>query len=149
MKKIYDQDHTKYITTQEFNKLTSDNLTARLKQANLGIKNDFANFVKKKDFHDKLKSSNEKVTWNKTKHVLVENILDKLSKKVEVVSTKGLAKDLLNKYTILNGAKCFSSGIVQNYSAFISTKNVLGFLLAQLKLIFGNIVEFQKKLLKI
>ena len=70
-------------------------------------------------------------------------------KKVEVVSTKGLAKDLLNKYTILNGAKCFSSGIVQNYSAFISTKNVLGFLLAQLKLIFGNIVEFQKKLLKI
>ena len=33
-------------------------------------------------------------------------------KKVETVSTKGLAKDLLNKYTILNGAKYFSSGIL-------------------------------------
>ena len=33
-------------------------------------------------------------------------------KKVETVSTKGLVKDLLNKYTILNGAKYFLSGIL-------------------------------------
>ena len=33
-------------------------------------------------------------------------------KKVETVSTKGLVKDLLNKYTILNGAKYFSSSIL-------------------------------------
>ena len=30
-----DHDHNKYITTQEFNKLTSKNFTARLVQANL------------------------------------------------------------------------------------------------------------------
>ena len=33
-KKILDHNHDKYITTQEFNKLTSDNFDARLKQAN-------------------------------------------------------------------------------------------------------------------
>ena len=32
-----DHDHDKYITTQEFNKLTSEYFTARLKQANLAI----------------------------------------------------------------------------------------------------------------
>ena len=31
-------DHDKYITTQEFNKLKSKNVTARLKQANLARK---------------------------------------------------------------------------------------------------------------
>ena len=46
-------DHDKYITTQEFNKLTSENFTARLKQTNLASKNDIANFVKKTDFHNK------------------------------------------------------------------------------------------------
>ena len=30
-----DHDHDKYIAAQEFNKLTSENFTARLKQANL------------------------------------------------------------------------------------------------------------------
>ena len=35
-KKILDHDHSnKYITTQEFNKLTAENFKARLKQANL------------------------------------------------------------------------------------------------------------------
>ena len=48
-------------TTQEFNKLTSENFTARLKQGNLGSKNDIADFVKKKDFDDKPKN----VTSNK------------------------------------------------------------------------------------
>ena len=36
------------ISTQECNKLTSENFTARLKQANLESKSDVANFVKKK-----------------------------------------------------------------------------------------------------
>ena len=31
-----DHDHNKYITIQKCNKLPSENLTARLKQANLG-----------------------------------------------------------------------------------------------------------------
>ena len=42
-------------TTQEFNKLTSENFTARLKQANLANKIDIANFVKKTDFDNELK----------------------------------------------------------------------------------------------
>ena len=46
-KKITNHDHDKYITTQEFNKLTSDNFTARLAQANLASKNDIANFIKR------------------------------------------------------------------------------------------------------
>ena len=33
-------DHDKYITTEEFNNLTSENFTARLKQTNLASKND-------------------------------------------------------------------------------------------------------------
>ena len=55
-----DQDCNKYITTQEFNKLTSENFTARMKQANLASKNDIANFVKKTDFDNKLKDLNKK-----------------------------------------------------------------------------------------
>ena len=39
-------DHDKYITTPEFNKLTSENFAGRLKQANLANKSDIANFVK-------------------------------------------------------------------------------------------------------
>ena len=34
-----------------------------------------------------------------------------LSKKVKVISTKGLTKDLINKFSSLNGEKYFSSGI--------------------------------------
>ena len=40
-----DHDHDKYITTQEFNKLTSEHFTARLKQENLA--SDIDNIVKK------------------------------------------------------------------------------------------------------
>ena len=49
----YDQD--KYVTIQEFNKISSENFTARLKQANLASKSDIANFLKKTDFDNKLK----------------------------------------------------------------------------------------------
>ena len=40
-------DHSKYITTPEFNKLTAESFTARLAQANLASKSDIDNFVKK------------------------------------------------------------------------------------------------------
>ena len=40
-----DNYHDKYITTQEFNKLTAENFTARLAQANLASINDIANFL--------------------------------------------------------------------------------------------------------
>ena len=40
-KKIADHNHDKYITTQEYNKLTTENFHARLAQANLITKTDF------------------------------------------------------------------------------------------------------------
>ena len=96
------------MTTQQFNKLTSENFTARLKQANLASKNDIANFVKKTHFDEKLKT----VTSNKNK-------LNELSKKVKAILTKGSTKDLTNKLSILNGAKYFPLGICQNYVVFM------------------------------
>ena len=40
-------DHSKHITIPEFSKLTAENFTVRLKQANLATKDDIADFVKK------------------------------------------------------------------------------------------------------
>ena len=48
-------DHSKYITTLEFKKLTAENFTARLKQENLATKGNISDFVKTKNFDDKLK----------------------------------------------------------------------------------------------
>ena len=59
-KKIH--DHAKHTTTLEFNKLTTENFAARLKQANL---------VNKTDFDNKLTSFNKHITSNKTKHLKV------------------------------------------------------------------------------
>ena len=47
-----DHDHDKYLATQEFNKLTSENLTERWTQANLASKKNIPNFVKKTDLND-------------------------------------------------------------------------------------------------
>ena len=68
-KKLTDHNHDKYITTPEFNKLTAEDFDARVSRANL---------VTKTDFDDKLKSLNQKMNSNKTKHLLVENELKKL-----------------------------------------------------------------------
>ena len=38
---------------------------------------------------------------------MVENELTELSGKIDLISTKGLIKDLINKYRILYGAKYF------------------------------------------
>ena len=85
-------------------------------------KNDIANFVSKTDLDDKLKNLNKKVTSNKTKQVPVENELNKPSKKIKAISTKGLIKDLINGSKILNGARYFSSGVLENYLIFLSNK---------------------------
>ena len=53
----------------EFNNLGARVFTARLAQVNL---------VTKTDFDDKIKGLDEKITSNKTKHLLVENELKKL-----------------------------------------------------------------------
>ena len=80
-----------------------------MKRANLTSTSDIANFVNNTDFDNKLKD----VTSNK-------NELNELSKKVKAISTKGLTKDLIDKFSILNGAKYFSSGKFQIYLVFIS-----------------------------
>ena len=48
-KKITDHNHDKYTTPPEFDKLTTRNFVARLKQANLASKSDIANFVKRQN----------------------------------------------------------------------------------------------------
>ena len=55
-------DHARYITTPVFNKLTTENIAARLKQANLV----------KTDFDNKLTSFNKRITSNKTKYLQVK-----------------------------------------------------------------------------
>ena len=91
-KKKIDHDHEKYITTQE---LTAENFAARLKQANLKSKSNISDFLNKVYFDNILENLNKKVTLNKSRHVEVNN-LDDLSKKVKLISTKWLTKDLIN-----------------------------------------------------
>ena len=67
--KLNNHNHDKYIDTQEFNKLAADVFNARLAQATL---------ITKTDFDAKLSNLNRKITQNKTKHLLVENKLNKL-----------------------------------------------------------------------
>ena len=124
-KAVTDQDHDKYITTLKVNKLTSENFAASLVQANLASKNDIDASVKKTEFDDELKNLNKNVTSNKKKHVLVENELNEISEKVKAIPTKGLIKDLINKFSILNGANYFSLGIFQNYLVFIPAKKYI------------------------
>ena len=69
-------------------KLMAQNFASRLAQANLANISDIANFVKKIDFDDKLKTLNKNVTSNKTKHVIVQNELNKLSEKVRAYQQK-------------------------------------------------------------
>ena len=61
-----------YITAQEFNKLTAENLSARLKQADL---------VSKSDFDNKQTSFNKQITSNKTKYLEVQKKLNNLPTK--------------------------------------------------------------------
>ena len=67
--KLNNYNNGKYIDTSEFKKLAADVFNMRLAQANL---------VTKTDFDTKLSSLNRKITQNKTKHLLVENELNKL-----------------------------------------------------------------------
>ena len=118
-KEILDHYHAKYITTQEFGKLTTENFTGRSKQANLATKADVDDFEEKTDFDNKLKYLNKKVTSNKSKHLLSENGLDELSENVELISTEELTRDLINGCRMHKGTKYFSLSVSQNYLLFI------------------------------
>ena len=76
------------------NKLTLEKFASRLKQVNLASKTDIDNFAKKIDFNNQLQN----FTSNK-------NELNELSKKVKAISTKGLTKKLMDKFSVLNGTK--------------------------------------------
>ena len=67
--KLNNHNHDKYIDTSEFNKLAANVFNARIVQANL---------ITKTDFDATLSSLNRKITQNKSKHLLVENELNKL-----------------------------------------------------------------------
>ena len=88
---------------------------------------------------------NKNVTSNKTKHVLIENEANKLPKKVEAVSQKGLIKDLINKYKILNIANYLSLGILQNYLILIPARKYFRFLVVNQKFVLENLMECHKK----
>ena len=45
--------------------------------------------------------------------------------KVKAISTKRLTKDLINIFSILNGAEYFSSGILQHYLVFIAAEKYI------------------------
>ena len=66
----------------------------------------------KTDFNNKLND----VTSNK-------NQLNELSKKIKAISTKGVTKDLINEFSILNGAKyIFFRHISKLFSIYTSYK---------------------------
>ena len=67
--KLTYHNHDKYIDTQDFNKLAAYVFNARLVQAKL---------ITKTEFDAKLSSLNRTITPNKTKHLLVENRLNKV-----------------------------------------------------------------------
>ena len=46
-------------------------------------------------------------------------------KKIKVISIKGLTKDLIDKFSILNGVKYFPLGIFKNYLVFITAKKYI------------------------
>ena len=70
-KRIIDLDYDKYITAPRFIKLTTEIFKARLKQADL---------VTKTDFDNKLQILSKRITSNKTKHLLVDMVLDLIEK---------------------------------------------------------------------
>ena len=88
-KNLIDHNHDKYNTTPKFNKLTAENVAARLKQANL---------VTTTDFDDKLKILNQKINSKKTKHLLFENELKKLKHSIQdILWAKVILKKLVYK----------------------------------------------------
>ena len=71
-KKIIDHNHEKYINTPEFNTLAADAFNAKLAAQ--------ADLIRKPEFDFKLNSISDRVTSNKSKHLLVEDELKKTTK---------------------------------------------------------------------
>ena len=70
-------------------------------------------------------------------------------KKVKAISTKGLTKDLIDKFSIFNGAKYFFHEYFKIIQYLYQLKNTLNIFMPLLEFIRGNRTECQKKVLKI
>ena len=68
-KKVTDHNHGKFITTPDFNTMVAGVFKARLTTQ--------TDLIKKQDFDFKLKDISDRVTKNRTKHLLLENELTK------------------------------------------------------------------------
>ena len=115
-----DHDHDKYVTTQQFDKLTSEHFSARLTEVNLASKNDTANFVKKTGLYDKLKNLNKTVTSNKTTYMFVENKLNEISENAKAISRRRLTKDFRKIFSYHNGSKLFTIYTSSKYITYLS-----------------------------
>ena len=90
-------------------------------------------------------SINEKVTSNKIRDIEIKTKLNDLEKKL--ISTKGLTVGLINKYSILNGAKYFSMDRLQNYLVFLTFRKYVFIFETNKIMIFlhGNLQDCQKE----
>ena len=89
-KKTLGHDHGKFITTVEFNKLTTNNLETTLAQANLEAKADTDDLVEETDFDDTLKNLNKKLNSNKTRHAEAVRKLTDITEKSKQMSEKNI-----------------------------------------------------------
>ena len=112
-----------YIDTSVFNKLAADVFNARLVQANL---------ITKTHFDAKMLNRNRKITQSKTKHLLIENELNKL-------------KIFDSSYFI--GKSHFEEDGTQNYLVFQPIHKY--FKLSPIHYLFyhGNLKDYLKKIL--
>ena len=89
-KKIIYHNQDKYITTPEFNTLAENVFNARL-----GAQTDL---IRKPEFDFKLKGVSDRVTKNKTKHLLVENELKNLKNlMLLILEVKVILKKMVHK----------------------------------------------------
>ena len=121
--KLTNHNHDKYIDTSEFNKLTADVSNATLAQANL---------ITKTDFDAKLSSLNRKITSNKTKHLLVENKLNKVKTFdfVYFIDKSHFDEDGTQNYLVFQPLKKYfklianTSSVLSWQSKGLSTENI-------------------------
>ena len=90
------------VTTHNFNRITLETFSARLKQANLATKADIGEFIENTEFDDTPNNLNKKFTSIKIKHAEAEKKLIDLTNKVVHISEKG--------YDFLLGKMYFTGG---------------------------------------
>ena len=89
-KKIIDHNHDKYITTPEFNTMAASAFNARLAAQ--------TDLIRKPEFDFKLKGISDRVTKNKTKHLMVENELKNYKNlMLLILEVKVISKKMVHK----------------------------------------------------